>query len=506
VSDVAPALPTKSDRPPTPPQVRALQVFLAALTALDVATVAHLYGGTTPEAAALATDGGLLVVAAIAFLASLLLNRLINAVRLVIVGLIVIESLALVAAIFIPGALYGPTTISGLLVSIICLYLARSDDVVQASRVAAEGGVERALIDVPAQLPDRPGEAARDVLYSVRGLTKHFPIRGGLLNREVAAVQAVEDVSFDIYRGETIGLVGESGCGKTTTGRLLLRLLEATEGNLVFEGRDIRKLTYQELKPFRAKMQIIFQDPYASLNPRLPVGDIIGEGLFNFGVKRAAERERRVAEMLEIVGLRKYYINRYPHEFSGGQRQRIGIARALVLRPSFVVADEPVSALDVSIQAQVLNLLKDLQEELKLTYVFISHNLSVVEHIADRVGVMYLGKLVELSDSAELYHHPKHPYTQALLSAVPIPDPEQRRERILLAGDVPSPINPPTGCRFHTRCPLRAKLMERDPKLGEVCTTTDPAFEPKAEDKRHLVACHYADSPVEQELEQKVAF
>jgi len=310
-------------------------------------------------------------------------------------------------------------------------------------------GLEIFLLLVPTLIADH-----REVLYSVRGLSKHFPVKGGLLGRTVNEVQAVTDISFDIYRGETIGLVGESGCGKTTTGRLLLRLLEATRGQLVFDGRDIRKLTYQELKPYRAKMQIIFQDPYASLNPRLPVGDIIGEGLYNFGVRKAGERERRVAEMLDTVGLRKYYINRYPHEFSGGQRQRIGIARALILRPSFVIADEPVSALDVSIQAQVLNLLKDLQEELKLTYVFISHNLSVVQHISDRVGVMYLGKLVELADSPTLYAHPKHPYTQALLSAIPIPDPKRRRERILLEGDVPSPIDPPRACRFHTRCPV----------------------------------------------------
>jgi oligopeptide/dipeptide ABC transporter ATP-binding protein len=248
------------------------------------------------------------------------------------------------------------------------------------------------------------------------------------------------------------------------------------------------------MKKLRAEMQIIFQDPYASLNPRLPVGDIIGEGLANMGMRSRREREERVSDMLERVGLRKYYINRYPHEFSGGQRQRIGIARALVLRPSFVVADEPVSALDVSIQSQVLNLLKDLQQEFGLTYVFISHNLQVVQHVSDRVGVMYLGKLVELAPAADLYRAPKHPYTQALLSAIPLPDPRRRRERILLKGDVPSPINPPKGCRFHTRCPL----------AQQVCREVEPVFEPKG-DPAHLAACHYSDSTQAEELARKVA-
>jgi ABC-type oligopeptide transport system ATPase subunit len=266
------------------------------------------------------------------------------------------------------------------------------------------------------------GTAAGGDLYSVEGLYKYFPIKAGLLQRTVAQVQAVDNVSFTIERGETVGLVGESGCGKTTTGRLLLRLVEPTKGRLVFDGRDITNIPYDEMKRLRGEMQIIFQDPYASLNPRLPVGDIIGEGLYNLGMHKSADRELRVADMLERVGLRKYYINRYPHEFSGGQRQRIGIARALVLRPRFVVADEPVSALDVSIQSQVLNLLKDLQDEFKLTYLFISHNLQVVQHVSDKVGVMYLGKLVEMAPAKELYRAPKHPYTQALLSAIPLPD------------------------------------------------------------------------------------
>jgi oligopeptide/dipeptide ABC transporter ATP-binding protein len=336
--------------------------------------------------------------------------------------------------------------------------------------------------------------ADSDVLYRVSELRKWFPIRSGMFRRAVANVQAVDGLSFDIRRGETIGLVGESGCGKTTTGRLLLRLLEPTSGSLRFMGEELTTLRYDRMKKLRSEMQIIFQDPYASLNPRLPVGDIIGEGLYNQGVRDRGERERRVSDMLERVGLRKYYINRYPHEFSGGQRQRIGIARALVLHPRFVVADEPVSALDVSIQSQVLNLLKDLQVEFGLTYLFISHNLQVVQHVSDRVGVMYLGKLVELAPAVDLYRAPKHPYTQALLSAIPLPDPRRRRERILLRGDVPSPINPPSGCRFHTRCPI----------AQQVCREIEPVFEPKG-DPSHLAACHYSDTTQAEELARKVA-
>ncbi|GAC1342198.1 MAG: hypothetical protein NVSMB29_13640 [Candidatus Dormibacteria bacterium] len=338
-------------------------------------------------------------------------------------------------------------------------------------------------------------ELPADVLYEIRDLRKHYPVKGGFLGNTVAEVQAVTDVTFTIRRGETLGLVGESGCGKTTMGRLLLRLIEPTAGQLLYEGRDLRSLPYNEMKQLRSKMSIIFQDPYASLNPRLPIGDIIGEGLYNAGMRSAAEREKRVAAMLERVGLRKYYINRYPHEFSGGQRQRIGIARALVTEPTFVVADEPVSALDVSIQSQVLNLLKDLQDEFKLTLVFISHNLQVVQHVSDRVGVMYLGKLVELASAQELYSTPKHPYTQALLSAIPLPDPTRRRERILIRGDVPSAINPPPGCRFHTRCPL----------AQEICARQEPALEPKGGAAIHLAACHFSDTAVAEEMAAKAA-
>ncbi len=334
--------------------------------------------------------------------------------------------------------------------------------------------LEQAPGSFPAQAP------AGQPLVRVRGLQKYFPIKGGVLQRTVAHVKAVDGIDFDIRAGEVLGLVGESGCGKTTTGRLLLRLIEPSAGRVLFEGRDVLKMGGRELKALRAEMQIIFQDPYASLNPRLPIGEIIGEGLANHGMHRRREREEAVADILEKVGLRRYFINRYPHEFSGGQRQRIGLARALVLRPKFIVADEPVSALDVSIQSQVLNLMADLQREFGLTYLFISHNLSVVQHVSDRVAVMYLGKIVELADSVDLYRSPKHPYTQALLSAIPLPNPKERRRRVILTGDVPSPINPPSGCRFHTRCPL----------AREICSKVEPTFELKA--SGHWAACHFA--------------
>ena len=292
-----------------------------------------------------------------------------------------------------------------------------------------------------------------DTILEVKNLYKHFPItKGFIMQRQVGAVKAVDGVSFSIRRGETLGLVGESGCGKTTTGRVILRLMEPTSGEASFEGRDIFKLKKEDLRLLRRDMQIIFQDPYSSLNPRMTVGDIVGEPLEIHNLARGKEKLRRVQELLEVVGLSPYHTNRYPHEFSGGQRQRIGIARALAVSPKLIVADEPVSALDVSIQAQVLNLLEELQKEFGLTYLFIAHDLSVVKHISDRIAVMYLGRIVELSDTLELFENPQHPYTEALLSAVPIPDPGMRRERIILPGDVPSPVNPPKGCRFHTRC------------------------------------------------------
>jgi len=292
-----------------------------------------------------------------------------------------------------------------------------------------------------------------DTILEVKNLYKHFPItKGFIMQRQVGAVKAVDGVSFSIRRGETLGLVGESGCGKTTTGRVILRLMEPTSGEASFEGRDIFKLKKEDLRLLRRDMQIIFQDPYSSLNPRMTVGDIVGEPLEIHNLARGKEKLRRVQELLEVVGLSPYHTNRYPHEFSGGQRQRIGIARALAVNPKLIICDEPVSALDVSIQAQVLNLLEELQKEFGLTYLFIAHDLSVVKHISDRIAVMYLGRIVELSDTLELFENPQHPYTEALLSAVPIPDPGMRRERIILPGDVPSPVNPPKGCRFHTRC------------------------------------------------------
>jgi len=309
-----------------------------------------------------------------------------------------------------------------------------------------------------------------EALLRVRHLKKYFPIRGGLFSREVARVHAVDDVSFDIRPGETLGLVGESGCGKSTTGRTILRLVEPTAGEVWFQERNVTALDKRALRQIRKEMQIIFQDPYASLNPRMTVRSIIGEALVIHKLARGRrEREERVVQLLETVGLSAEHLRRYPHEFSGGQRQRIGIARALAVSPKLIVADEPVSALDVSIQAQIINLLEELQQKFGLTYLFIAHDLSVVEHISTRVAVMYLGKLVEVAPAKELYTNPKHPYTEALLSAVPIPDPAMRRRRILLEGDVPSPIRPPSGCRFHTRCPIRVpSCAENDQRLKEV--------------------------------------
>ncbi len=306
-------------------------------------------------------------------------------------------------------------------------------------------------------------------LVEVHDLVKYFPVRAGLLQRVSGWVQAVDHVTFSVQPGETLGLVGESGCGKTTVGRTILRLISATGGLVLFEGQDVFGASGADLKVLRRNMQIIFQDPFSSLDPRMQVGESIGEGLLIHNVGSRDERDDIVFEMLRKVGLEEYHARRYPHEFSGGQRQRIGIARALALRPKFIVCDEPVSALDVSIQSQVINLLKDLQAEFGLTYLFIAHNLSVVEHISDRVAVMYLGKVVEVASREELYRNPLHPYTQALMSAIPVPDPKLRRERVILKGDVPSPLNPPTGCRFHPRCPVAmAHCAQQEPALTEV--------------------------------------
>src|SRR5512143_4147490 len=323
-----------------------------------------------------------------------------------------------------------------------------------------------------------------EYLVRVENLKKYFPVRAGVMQRVVANVQAVDDVSFAIKKGETLGMVGESGCGKTTVGRTMLRLIEPTDGAVFYGNKDIFKLKDHELKDLRRDMQIIFQDPYASLDPRVPIGESVMEGLHIHHIGTPKERVDIMLETLKKVGLEDYHARRFPHEFSGGQRQRIGIARALATRPKFIVCDEPVSALDVSIQSQVLNILKDLQSEFGLTYLFVAHNLSVVEHISNRVAVMYLGKVVELTGREELYRNPLHPYTQALMSAIPVPNPRLKRKRTILKGDVPSPLNPPKGCRFHPRCPI----------AEEICSVEEP---PLRELKpNHMVACHFAEQYV----------
>ncbi|RFB09974.1 dipeptide ABC transporter ATP-binding protein [Bacillus sp. HNG] len=317
-----------------------------------------------------------------------------------------------------------------------------------------------------------------ETLLEVKDLQKHFPIKSGVLQKQTGAVKAVDGVSFHLHKGETLGLVGESGCGKSTTGRMLMRLLEPTGGKIIFEDKDLMTLSNSEMRKMRKDIQMVFQDPFASLNPRHTVEQIIEEPLIVHGLGNRQERKKRVRELLEIVGLNSYHAKRYPHQFSGGQRQRIGIARALAVKPKLIIADEPVSALDVSIQSQVLNLLEDLQKDFDLTYLFIAHDLGVVRHISDRVGVMYLGRIVELTDSDRLYESPKHPYTEALLSSVPIPDPEHKQERIILSGDVPSPSNPPAGCPFHTRCP----------KAMDICKQVVPTLQEV--EQGHFTACH----------------
>ena len=321
----------------------------------------------------------------------------------------------------------------------------------------------------------------KEKILEVRDIKKYFPIKGGFLQKTIANVKAVDGVSFDVLRGETIGLVGESGCGKSTLGRTIVRLYEPTEGEIIFNGQDISGFKGQELKHLRKQMQLIFQDPYSSLNPRMNVSTIVGEAMLAHGiVKKGPEFTQRLTEVIEMCGLSSYHINRYPHQFSGGQRQRIGIARALALNPEFVVCDEPVSALDVSIQSQVLNLMMDLQEKMGLSYLFISHDLSVVKHISDRIGVMYLGSLVELADKNDLYDSPMHPYTRALLSAIPVADPTKIKKMEAIIGEIPSNVNTPPGCKFHTRCPY----------AKDICKEMIPPT--KEVSPRHLVACHFA--------------
>jgi oligopeptide/dipeptide ABC transporter ATP-binding protein len=358
-------------------------------------------------------------------------------------------------------------------------------------------------------MPEHPpadARAAESPLLEVRDLKTHFPVRRGVLRTTAGYVKAVDGVSFTLGRAETLGLVGESGCGKTTVGRTILRLIEPTDGQIRFDGRDLLNLSGREMKAMRRRMQIIFQDPVGSLNPRMRIGRIVGEPMQVHGIAKGRELDERVGRLLDRVGLSAEYADRYPHEFSGGQRQRVGIARALGLEPDFIVCDEPVSALDVSIQSQILNLLDDLQDEFGISYLFIAHNLAVVEHFSDRVAVMYLGRIVELAERDALYRQPLHPYTQALLSAVPTPQPKREKQRIVLAGEVPSPMNPPSGCHFHPRCPLTRRLaaqaeasetaqvtIDGEPvRVMRPCVEESPALEARTDDPDHPSACHYA--------------
>lgn len=328
-------------------------------------------------------------------------------------------------------------------------------------------------------------------LLKVEGLKKYFPIKKGLLGRTVGQIKAVDDISFYVNKGETLGIVGESGCGKSTTGRVLMRLLEPTEGTIEFDGKELTELSSSDMRKMRRDIQMVFQDPYASLNPRHTIGKILEEPLIVHGVANSKERKEKVIEFLEIVGLNAFHATRYPHQFSGGQRQRIGIARALMTNPKLIIADEPVSALDVSIQAQVLNLMQDLQKEFDLTYIFIAHDLGVVRHISDRVGVMYLGKLVEIAPSEQLYANPMHPYTQALLSAVPVPDPDYVKEQVLIDGDIPSPANPPSGCTFHTRCPYKM----------DICSEVAPQL--IEHENGQSVSCHLYSEQADTDIDNK---
>jgi oligopeptide/dipeptide ABC transporter ATP-binding protein len=370
-----------------------------------------------------------------------------------------------------------------------------------ATSPAATSEAAQARGPIMGQMPGTvaAGAAMGEPLVSVRGLKKHFPILGGVLRRQIGTIYAVDGVDFDVFRGEVFSVVGESGCGKTTLGRTLLQLTPPTAGNVIFDGYELSDVDPDDMRPLRRRMQIIFQDPFGSLNPRMPISDIIGEGLLAQGLTNRKERDKRVEDSLELVGLRRDYTRRYPHEFSGGQRQRIGVARALALSPDFIVCDEPVSALDVSIQSQVLNLLLDLKREFNLTYFFISHNLSVVEYFSDRIAVMYLGKVVELGTVDELYRNARHPYTVALLSAIPIADPRRRRRRLVLKGDVPSPAAPPSGCRFHTRCWLYEQLGK-----PERCTTEDPELR-VIDEADHRAACHFAEEISETAVRQTVS-